>query len=55
MITCTSGRELKSAYEDPASYPDLIVRVGGFSARFVTLPEAVQLDIIARTDVAYAR
>ena len=35
--------------EHPEKYPELIVRVSGFSARFVTLARDVQLDILART------
>ena len=44
----TSVKELEDAYDHPEKYPHLIVRVGGFSARFVTLDRALQQDIIAR-------
>ena len=44
----TSVREMEEAYEHPERYPNLIVRVGGFSARFVTLDRAVQREIIGR-------
>jgi formate C-acetyltransferase len=44
----TSVKELWQAYEDPESYPNLIVRVGGFSARFVHLDRALQKEILER-------
>lgn len=44
----TPVEELVKARENPQDYPQLLVRVGGYSARFVTLPRAVQDDIITR-------
>jgi formate C-acetyltransferase len=44
----TSVRELECAYEHPERYPNLIVRVGGFSARFTALSRDVQHEIIVR-------
>lgn len=41
---------LQAAMADPASYQDLVVRVSGFSARFVGLSRAVQEDILTRTE-----
>jgi formate C-acetyltransferase len=41
---------LKAAQADPASYRDLIVRVAGYSDYFCDLPEALQNEIIARTE-----
>lgn len=35
--------------KDPEKYQDLIVRIDGFSARFVTLNPVVQREIIERT------
>jgi pyruvate-formate lyase len=35
--------------EHPEKYPDLVVRVSGFSAIYVTLAREVQMDILART------
>jgi len=40
--------ELQAALERPEDYPHLIVRVGGFSARFVSLGREVQEEIIER-------
>ena len=44
----TDVAELVRAREDPRSRPDLLVRVGGYSARFVTLSPELQEEIIAR-------
>lgn len=41
--------DLENAMKEPEKYADLMVRVGGFSARFVTLPRELQEDIMART------
>jgi len=49
MITVVSRGDLESAMKEPEKYRNLIVRVGGFSARFVELNHEVQLDIIKRT------
>lgn len=48
MITVVGKDELKKAMETPEKYGDLIVRVGGFSARFVTLEKDVQKEIYER-------
>ena len=44
----TDVEEMKKAMENPELYGHLIVRVGGYSARFVTLSRALQEDIINR-------
>lgn len=47
---CAVGKEdLENAMVHPEQYQNLIVRIGGFSARFVTLEPSVQREIIART------
>jgi pyruvate-formate lyase len=48
MITVTGKEDLKKALESPELYPSLMVRVGGFSARFVTLARDVQTEIASR-------
>ena len=46
----TVDREvLRQAMADPEQHRDLVVRVSGFSAHFVTLDRAVQEDILERT------
>ena len=49
QVNVVGPETLQAAQEDPAAHEDLIVRVGGFCARFVTLDRAQQDDIIART------
>jgi pyruvate-formate lyase len=41
--------DLEKAMKEPEKYTNLMVRVGGFSARFVTLSKELQEDILART------
>jgi len=48
MISVVGSEELKNAMERPQDYGDLIVRVGGFSARFVDLKKDVQMEIYNR-------
>ncbi len=40
---------LRAAQRNPEEYRDLVVRVAGYSALFVTLDRATQDDIIQRT------
>ncbi|MBE0652733.1 MAG: pyruvate formate-lyase, partial [Bacteroidales bacterium] len=49
MITVVGRKDLENALENPEDYRNLIVRVGGFSARFVELRKEVQLEILNRT------
>ena len=35
--------------KEPKKYANLIVRVGGFSARFVELSKEIQADLLKRT------
>lgn len=48
MISVVGRDELRQAMEHPEDYQDLIVRVGGFSARFVTLEKDVQQELYDR-------
>lgn len=49
MINVVGRDDLENARKEPEKYSNLIVRVGGFSARYVELPDDVQLDILNRT------
>jgi pyruvate-formate lyase len=49
MINCVGRDDLENAMKYPEKYASLIVRVGGFSARFVELSKDVQLEILSRT------
>ena len=48
-IDCVSSDTLRDAQAHPESYPNLAVRVSGWSARFVTLDRHWQEMIICRT------
>jgi formate C-acetyltransferase len=47
-----SAETLRDAQRHPENYGDLLVRVSGFSARFVELTRQTQDEIIARTEQA---
>lgn len=47
-----SAAMLLDAQEHPENYPELMVKVSGFSFRFIDLPKRLQNDIIARTEFA---
>ncbi len=49
QINATSREVLIDAMNNPENYGNLVVRVSGFSAFYVTLDKAVQLDILNRT------
>lgn len=49
QINATSRKVLEDAMQYPQKYTDLVVRVSGFSAFYVTLDKAVQIDILNRT------
>ncbi|MFO8006988.1 MAG: pyruvate formate lyase family protein [Candidatus Brocadiia bacterium] len=49
MLTVVGKDDLENAMREPENYRNLMVRVGGFSARFVELEESIQRDIIRRT------
>lgn len=48
MISVINQEELKDAMIHLEKYPNLIVRVGGFSARFIDLSPLVQKEIVSR-------
>ncbi|MFW6217441.1 MAG: pyruvate formate lyase family protein [Verrucomicrobiota bacterium] len=49
MVTVVNTDDLERAMAEPEKYPNLMVRVGGFSARFVELPPAVQREVLGRS------
>lgn len=49
QLTATTRETLLNAKNDPDSYRDLIVRVGGYSEYFCNLGEELQDAVIART------
>lgn len=48
QLNCTSREELLDAQKNPEKYPDLIVRVTGFSAKFTSLSKEWQEEVITR-------
>lgn len=49
MLSVVRRKDLEQAMIHPEEYNGLFVRVGGFSARFVELERAVQMEILNRT------
>lgn len=49
MITVLNRGDLENALKEPEKHQNLIVRVGGFSARFVELSREIQLELLSRT------
>ncbi len=51
QINCVDQEMLKDARAHPERHPDLVVRVSGYSSRFVRLAEPIQDEIIGRAVV----
>ena len=49
MVTVVDAGALEDAMVHPEKYPDMIVRVSGFSAVFVNLSKEVQMELLSRT------
>jgi len=52
QVNCVDGETLRAAQQHPEQYPDLVVRVAGFSEFFTKLHPAIQEDVIQRTEHA---
>jgi len=50
QFNIVDGNTLRDAQRNPEKYPDLMVRVAGYSALFTTLDPKLQDDIISRTE-----
>jgi indoleacetate decarboxylase len=50
QFNIVDAKMLRDAQEHPGKYPDLLVRIAGFTARWVELGPTVQEDIIRRTE-----
>ncbi len=48
QLNCTSREQLLDAQKHPEKYPDLVVRVTGFSAKFTSLSPEWQNEVITR-------
>jgi pyruvate-formate lyase len=55
QISTVDTETLRDAQKNPAKYEDLLVRVTGYSARFVELTEATQEEIISRSEICACR
>lgn len=53
QFNVVSTAEMKAAQKEPEKHGDLIVRVSGFSARFVDIPTYGQNTIIARNEQSF--
>lgn len=49
MVTVVDHGQLEDAQKHPEKYPDLIVRVAGYSAVFVNLTPDIQAELLSRT------
>ena len=54
QVTVVDGETLRRAMETPEAYRDLVVRVAGFTAYFVTLKPELQREIVARAEAGLA-
>jgi trans-4-hydroxy-L-proline dehydratase len=50
QFNVVSTETLRDAQKHPEKYQNLLVRVAGYSAYFVTIDPQIQEDIIARTE-----
>lgn len=50
QFNVVNGETLRDAQNNPEKYKDLIIRVAGYSARFIELAKDLQNDIIARAE-----
>jgi formate C-acetyltransferase len=50
QFNIVSTDTMRAAQEHPEEYRDLVVRIAGYSAYFIELPERMQADLIARDE-----
>ena len=50
QVSVLDAETLRKAYEKPQDYPEVMVRIGGYSEYFNRLSKAVQLEVIKRTE-----
>jgi formate C-acetyltransferase len=55
QVDVVDAGTLRAAQERPEEHQDLMVRVAGYSARFVDLSAAMQEEFIARTEQSEVR
>ena len=47
-LNCITPQQIKNAHEDPDAYPDLVVRVTGYSAFFASLSKEYRQQVVDR-------
>jgi formate C-acetyltransferase len=47
-LNCVTPEQLRAAHEDPDSYPDLVIRVTGYSAFFASLSKEYRQQVVDR-------
>jgi len=47
-LNCITREQIKAAHEDPEAYPDLVVRVTGYSAFFASLSKEYRQQVVDR-------
>ena len=52
QVTVVDAETLRQALQAPEQYRDLVVRVAGFTAYFVTLRPDLQREIVSRAEAA---
>ncbi len=50
QVSVLDKAKMLEAQQQPEKHADLIVRIGGYSEKFVILPKALQDSVIARTE-----
>ena len=50
QVNVVDSDTLRQALENPEEHRDLVVRVAGFTAYFVTLMPSIQQEIVARVE-----
>ena len=50
QVSILDAETLRKAYENPQDYPEVMVRIGGYSEYFNRLSKDVQLEVIKRTE-----
>jgi len=49
MVTALNRGDLEDAVDHPENYPDLLVRVAGWTSKFVELPDYARKEVLERT------
>ncbi len=50
QVTCVDAETIRRAVGSPELYPDLMVRIGGYSERFSKLSPGLRMEILKRTE-----